>query len=292
MIVYFNGRLMRKEDVKISPDDRGFVFADGIYDVIRAYGGRLFRAADHFRRMERSLRALRIDGPAPEIFGDVAEQLMQENDVREAYLYIQITRGAAPRKHAFPAPETPPTVYATLTPPAPYQRQWNEGVGILLVPDLRWARCDIKAVALLPNVLANQQARESGAEEAVFVRDGVVTEGSHTNVCAVCDGVLRTYPKTNYILPGVTRAVVLELCAALGFPFREDAILEHELRRADEVMLLGTSTEVMPVVEIDGRPVGGGRPGPVTLKLQQAFRAYAYDGARHAPPMPSSTHPA
>ncbi len=272
MIVFFNGSFARKDDVRISPDDRGFLFADDIYDVIRIYGGRLFRAEDHYRRMARSLRALGIDGPPPETFGEVAEELMRANDLRDAAFYIQITRGAAPRKHAFPNPSATPTVYAALSPPTPNARQLQDGVGVLLVPDLRWARCDIKAVALLPNVLANQRAKESGAEEAVFVRDGVVTEGSHTNVAAVIDGRLRTYPASNYVLPGVTRAVVLELCAALHLPFREEGVLEDDFRKADEVMLLGTSSEVMPVVRIDGQPVGDGRPGPVTRRLQQAFR--------------------
>jgi D-alanine transaminase len=146
-------------------------------------------------------------------------------------------------------------------------------VSIILVPDIRWTRCDIKALALLPNVLASQEAKERGAEEAVFVRDGVITEGAHTNVCAVLDGQLVTHPLTNYILPGITRRVVLELCAELGIPYREAPMGEEELRTASEAMILGTTTEIMPVVQVGGQPVGDGQPGPVTRQLQAAFRA-------------------
>jgi D-alanine transaminase len=274
MIVYFNGRLTPKEDVRISPDDRGFLFADGVYEVIRSYDGSLFRAEDHFRRMDRSLRALLIDGPDMDDLRDAAKQLIQCNDLGrgDAELYIQITRGVAPRKHAFPDEETPPTVYASAVPFHPPREKWEHGVKIILVPDVRWARCDIKSVALLPNVLASQQARERGAEEAVFVRDGVITEGSHTNFCAVFDGQLVTHPKTNRILAGIMRAVVLDLCGELGIPFSETPISERELREADELMVLGTTSEVMPVVRVDDWEVGDARPGPITTKLQRAFR--------------------
>jgi D-alanine transaminase len=274
MIVYFNGRLIPKEDVRISPDDRGFLFADGVYDVIRSYDGRLFRAEDHFRRTDRSLRALLIDGPDLDDLRDAAEQLIQCNDLGrgDAKLYIQITRGVAPRRHAFPDGETPPTVYASATPFHPPHEKWEHGVKIILVPDIRWARCDIKSVALLPNVLASQQARESGAEEAVFVRDGVITEGSHTNFCAVFDGQLVTHPKSNYILAGIMREVVLDLCGELNIPFREFPIFEGELREADELMVLGTTSEIMPVVQVDDWKVGDAKPGPITTKLQRAFR--------------------
>ena len=282
MIVYFNGQFMRKEDVRVSPDDRGFVFGDGIYEVVRTYGGRLFRAEDHLQRMAYSLKALYMDGPAPETVMGVADQLMRENGLTEAVFYIQITRGAAPRRHAFPDETPPPTVYASVKAPTPQPKKHENGVSALLVPDLRWARCDIKSVSLLPNVLASQRAREAGAEEAIFVRDCVITEGSHTNVAAVFGGELRTYPLSNYILPGVTRTVILELCNALGIPYHEDPIFEHELRKADELMILGTSTEVMPIVEVNDWKIGKGRPGPVTRKLRQAFRDYARSGVETA----------
>jgi D-alanine transaminase len=274
MIVYFNGRLVPKEDVRISPDDRGFLFADGVYEVIRSYDGRLFRAKDHFRRMDRSLRELLIDGPDLDDLRDVAEQLIQCNDLGrgDAKLYIQITRGVAPRRHSFPGEHTPPTVYVSASHFRPPHEKWKYGVKIILVPDIRWARCDIKSVALLPNVLVSQQARERGAEEAVFVRDGVITEGSHTNFCAVFDGQLVTHPKSNYILAGIMREVVLDLCGELNIPFREFPIFEGELREADELMILGTTSEIMPVVQVNDWKVGDSRPGPITTKLQRAFR--------------------
>lgn len=274
-IVYFNGRYIPKRDVRISPDDRGFLFADGIYEVIRAYDGRLFETDAHLRRLENSLRALRIQGVDPAIFPDVATRLLEANDLSDAALYIQVTRGEAPRKHAFPEPDVPATVYATVYTPKIDPRKWDEGVRVILVPDVRWARCDIKTIALPPNVLASQRAKEADVEEAVFVRDGVLTEGSHTNVCAILDGTLVTYPLSNYILPGVTRAVVLDLCRRLGVPYREAPIYESDLDAIDELMILGTTTEVMPVVQVDHRTIADGRPGPVTLQLQQAFRRRA-----------------
>ena len=282
MIVYFNGQFMEKDEVRISPDDRGFVFGDGIYEVVRTYNGRLFRMEDHLRRMEYSLEALYMDGPTPETVRDIADQLMRDNGLTDAVFYLQITRGAAPRRHAFHDPAPPPTVYASVKPPTEQPKKHEDGVATLLVPDLRWARCDIKSVSLLPNVLASSRAHEAGVEEAIFVRDCVVTEGSHTNVAAVFGGELRTYPLSNYILPGVTRTVILELCQALGVPYREDPIFEHELRNADELMLLGTSTEVMPVVRVNDWKVGKGRPGPVTRRLRKAFREYAHSSLETA----------
>jgi D-alanine transaminase len=273
VIAYFNGQFLPKEDVHVSPDDRGFLFGDGAYEVIRSYGGRLFRVEEHLKRMERSLEALRIEGASVERLSDIAEDLMQRNDLgtADAALYIQITRGAAPRKHAFPDSQTPPTVYVSITPFQPSHQRWECGVKIILVPDRRWTRCDIKAVALLPNVMASQQAKECGAAEAVFVRDGVVTEGSHTNFCAVFEGQLVTHPRTHHILAGVTRGVVLELCEKLGVPYQESVIHKEKLGQASELMILGTTTEIMPVVQVDDWQVGDGKPGPVTIKLQRAF---------------------
>ena len=274
MIVYFNGQLIPKEDVRISPDDRGFLFADGIYEVIASYSGRLFRPDAHFRRLERSLRELRIAVPDLQRLREVAERLIEVNDLRQgvAGIYIQITRGVAPRNHPFPPPGTPPTVYATAFPFELPRKEQERGVKVILVPDIRWARCDIKSVALLANVLTCQQAMENDAEEAVLVRDGVLTEGTRNSVCAVFGGRLVTYPKTNYILPGVTRDVVLELCGQLSIPFDEAPIYESRLKEADELMIVGTLSEIVPVVQVNDWQVGKGKPGPITRKLQQAFR--------------------
>jgi D-alanine transaminase len=273
MIVYFNGTFMPKSDVCISPDDRGFLFADGVYEVIGAWEGQLFQADRHFARLARSLRALRIPSPDLEALRETAQALLQHNDLEKAggKIYIQITRGATDRGHAFPDPLVAPTVYASAIPYHPPRDKWREGVRAIIVPDIRWARCDIKSLALLPNVLASQRAKEAGAYDAIQIRDGVVTEGSHTSVCAVFDNVLVTHPLTHHILGGVTRDVVLELCAALDIKVQERPILEEALCTADEVILLGTTTGVMPVIRIEQRTIGTGAPGSITRRLQSTL---------------------
>jgi D-alanine transaminase len=272
MIVYFNGNFIEKEMVRISPDDRGFLFGDGVYEVIRVYHGELFRAQDHIERLTRSISQMRIrDVDVPRI-ESIAQELVRQNDLQEdATVYIQVTRGAAPRRHHFPAPGTPPTVYISASPFVPPENKWETGIKVILVPDTRWARCDIKSIALVPNVMANQQAREHGADEAIFVRDGVVMEGTHSSFATIIAGQLMTHPLTNYILPSITRQVTLELCAKLNIGVKEFPIFESELKQADELMILGTTTEVMPVVQVNDWQVGNGQPGTVTRRLQQAF---------------------
>jgi D-alanine transaminase len=274
MIVYFNGRLMPKSEVCISPDDRGFLFADGVYEVLCAFDGRFFQLDAHFARLVRSLGALHIPTPAVDELRSVMTSLLAQNslDREGAKVYIQMTRGAAPvRGHAFPDEPISPTVYASAIRYTPPQEAWARGVSAILVHDIRWSRCDIKSLALLPNLLASQRAKEAGAYDAIFVREGVITEGSHTSVAVVFDGCLTTHPLTHHILGGVTRDVVLELCRDMGVPHRERPVMVEELTRADELMLLGTTTGVMPVGEVDGRKVGDGQPGPLTLRLQQAL---------------------
>lgn len=275
MIVYYNGSFQPKDGVCVSPDDRGFLLSDGVYEVIRAYRGRLFKLDDHLQRLARSLREIRIHGVEVDRLHGVAERLIEENDLArgDASVYIQVTRGVATRRHAFPSAGTLPTVYVRASRFRRHPDTWNRGIKVVLIPDIRWTRCDIKAVALLPNVLANQQAKEHGAWEAVFVRDGVVTEGSHTNVCAVFDGQVVTHPLGPHILGGITREVVLELCRELQVPVHESPIPEPSLSRAAEMMIIGTTTEITPVVQVDDWQVADGRPGPVTRTLQQAFRA-------------------
>jgi len=273
MIVYFNGQFMSKEDVKVSPDDRAFLLADGVYEVTRSYCGHLFKIQEHIDRLDRSLRELRIPKPELDVRA-VCEALLKKNNLADAdaLIYLQISRGAAPRRHAFPDPPPSPTVYAFPMPFHANPKNWTEGVHVITTPDLRWARCDIKSLALLPNVLAQQQAQEQGVEEALLIRDGAVTEGAHTSFCGIFDGRLQTYPDSNYILPGITRQIVLDLCEELGIPVRKFPILESKLKEADELMILGTGSEITPVVRVDNWQVGCGKPGPITLKLQAAFR--------------------
>jgi D-alanine transaminase len=273
MIVYFNGGFMPKEEVRISPDDRAFLFADGTYEVVRIYAGKPFRLQNHLRRFSNSLGQLGIEFPDTGVFETVAVELIRRNGpgLEEASLYIQVTRGVGPRRHPFPETGTPPTVYAAVSPVEPPIEKWEKGVKVILTPDIRWLRCDIKSVSLLANVLAAQQALEQKAEEAVFVRDGVVTEGTHTNVCAVSGGKLLTHPAGRLILDGITLEVVREICRETEIPFEERPFTEAELLRADEAFLLGTTTEIMPVVQIGSALVGTGLPGPLTRRLQRNF---------------------
>ena len=274
MIVYFKGKFMPKSEVCISPDDRGFLFADGVYEVVCAFDGRFFRGDAHFVRLARSLEALRIPPPPLDELRSAATSLLARNALNRdgAKVYIQITRGAVPsRGHAFPDEPVSPTVFASAVPYTPPLEAWAKGVQAILVHDIRWSRCDIKSLALLPNILASQRAKEAGAYDAIFVREGVITEGSHTSVALVFDGCVTTHPLTHHILGGVTRDVVLELCVEMGLSCEERPVLVEELNQAAEVMLLGTTTGVMPVGEVDGRQVGDGQPGPLTLELQRAL---------------------
>lgn len=275
MLVYLNGEFLPHTEARVSVDDRGFLFADGVYEVIRVYRGRPYLLEEHLERMAGGIRALEIPFDAFDQLRDVSVRLIEENGVDdEGNIYIQVTRGPAPRKHAFPPAGTPPTVYVSVKPAKRHpDAYYEEGVDAITTPDTRWARCDIKSVALLPNVLANQKAQAAGAFEALFVRDGIVLEGSHSNVMAVVDGTLVTYPKCNYILAGITRDRVLALAAEMGIPVREGAIPVDRLHDVDELFLTGTTTEVMPVVRVDGRPIGSGKPGDVARRLMDAYRA-------------------
>lgn len=277
-VVYLNGAYVPRGEARVSVDDRGFLFGDGAYEVTRAIRGRLFEAERHRQRLARTLRGLQIAVPDATLaeLDVVAQRLLRENDLLEgeASIYLQVTRGAAvPRTHHFPPPATPPTIYAAaarFVPPAELRRR---GASVITVPDIRWARCDLKTVNLLPNALAKQQAVAAGADEAIFVRDGVVLEGAHTNLFAVLDGELRTAPTTNYILPGVTRDVVLELAHEAGLRVREYPLLSGELPAASELFVTSTTSDVLPVVRVDGRPVGDGAPGAVTQRLYEALAA-------------------
>lgn len=274
MIVYLNGRYVPAEEARIPVDDRGFLFADGVYEVIRVYDGRPFLAEPHYRRLRDGLRAIRIDADPGEDIRAAAARLLEHNDLSDgdATIYIQVTRGAAPRKHSFPEGDVPPTVYVAAKRYRQHPRSyWEDGVRAISVPDTRWSRCDIKSISLLPNVLANQAAKEAGAFEALLVRDGVLIEGSHSNLAGVLDDTLVTYPVCNYILPGITRQLAIDSARVLGIPVREGPIRVDDLARVQELFLTGTTTEIMPITTLDGRPVGEGRPGPVAKALQDAY---------------------
>ncbi len=273
MIVYFNGSFVDKSTVAVSPDDRGFLFSDGVYEVIRRYNTTLFEAQAHFARLASSLEKLSITYDDIDTIPQIAERLFSENDLdaEQTKIYIQITRGAAPRSHKFPPPETKPTVYATVSEMVYHPEEIEHGIAAITLGDIRWSRCDIKSISLLPNVMAHQRALDAGAAEAVFIRDGVITEATHNSVFAVFDNEIHTGPLSNVILPSITRAVTLELAESLGFSIMRVPIPEEHFPKADEIFITGTQCEITPVVTLNGHSVGSGKPGSVTRTLQHAF---------------------
>jgi D-alanine transaminase len=274
-ITWFNGKYIPKDEVKISPDDRGFLLADGIYEVVRWYEGFFYDMDSHLSRLKRNLRELRINWSDPELYPVVALDLIKKNNLENqaAMVYIQITRGAARRSHTFPSPEVNPTLYAFAWGYVPEQNLIDSGVRVMLKEDIRWSRCDIKSIALLANTLSFQEACENRLKEAIFVRNGLITEGSHSNIFFVVDKTLYTHPESNYILSGVTRKNVLRIAQELGINIREEAMLENRLRFAQESFITNTSGGVIPVTEIGGNTIGEGITGPVTRLIYDKFEA-------------------
>ena len=258
-----------------------------MYEATPAYHGEPFLLDRHLARLSRSLKALRI-GYDIAAMPDIHHRLLAENGLDRApfsFVYVQVTRGVAPRGHAFPSERVPPTVYGFANPCVrPPRSRWEEGYSAVTVPDRRWGRADIKVTSLVANVLAQQAAVDAEAQDAIFVRDGMALEGTHNNLFAVIDGTLATSPASNYILHGITRGFVLERARALGIPVDERAIPVEELREAQEVFFAGTTTEIRPTVQVDGRPVGTGRVGPVTRRLFDDFvRMTSSEGGASAP---------
>lgn len=278
VICYRNGEYLPRASATVSVEDRGFIFGDGVYEVWRVIHGRLFETDRHLARLAHGLRELRIDAPdilQPERLHEIADRVLTESGLLEgeASLYVEVTRGAAPRAHAFPAAGTPATVFVMANRLTPADALRERGAAAITLPDIRWLRCDIKTIQLLPNVLAKQAAVERGATEAIMIRDGVVTEGSHANVLAVFGGVLRTHPLNNLVLPGITRALVLDLARSMGIAVEEQAFTEQQLFDADELFIAGTTTDVMPIVRVDDRMIGAGVPGETTKRLSREYRA-------------------
>jgi D-alanine transaminase len=283
MIVYLNGQYQKAEDAKISVLDRGFIFGDGVYEVWRVVEGKLFEHQRHDRRLRRGLTAIEISVPDKEIdsLADVAKRLLSENDLLqgEGTFYLEITRGAAPRTHAYPPPGTKPTIFAMVSRFEVPVALRASGAKAITEPDVRWLRCDVKTVQLLPNCMAKQKAQAAGALEAILVRDGVVTEGTHTSVLGIKDGELRTHPLGPLILPSVTRALILEIAREQRVPVREEAFTTKELFELDELFVAGTTTDVTPIVDVDGKRIGSGKPGPVSMALYAGLQARLYAGA-------------
>ncbi|HEY3286407.1 MAG TPA: aminotransferase class IV [Gemmatimonadaceae bacterium] len=283
MIMYLNGQYLPREQALIPVEDRGFIFGDGIYEGVRSVGGKMFEWAAHAERMDNGLKGLRINFNRAQIdaLEAVCERVVQENDLvdGEAFLYLQVSRGAAPRTHFFPPATVPPTVFVSASKLVVPRKMRDDGCSAVTFPDMRWKRRDWKTVNLLGNVLARQAASEAGAYEAILHEDGIVTEGAATNVFAVIDGVLTTHPLTERILPGITRKVIMELVAEHRMSVKEQPIPFAKLAGADEIFVCGSTTDVTPVVTLDGKTVGNGKPGPTTVKLREAFEARLYQAA-------------
>jgi D-alanine transaminase len=286
MTVYLNGEFLPVEQAKLSVLDRGFIFGDGVYEVWRIVDGRLFEHKRHEKRLFHGLKTLEIVVPEAEVVGleEVAYRLIRDNDLREGEgtFYVEITRGAAPRAHAFPAAGTKATVLAMVSRFEVPHALRASGAKAITQNDTRWLHCDVKTVQLLPNVMAKQKAQIAGAMEAIFVRDGIVTEGTHTTVFGVRNGTLLTHPLGPLILPSITREVVLELARQEKVPVKEAPFTSKELFELDELWVSGTTTDVTPIVEVDGKRIGSGAPGPVAKKLYAALQARLYAGSAAA----------
>ena len=270
-----NGVRLPLAEVLVPALDRGFLFGDAIYEVIRIYAGKPFLLDDHWARLERSLREIRISGVDLDRLRRRMTDTIAAEPFREAMVYLQITRGsAATRTHAFPAHVKPLELLWVQELTHTYEEEQQLGVGVFLQSDLRWGRCDIKSTNLLGNVLVHQAAREAGCAEAVlYLADGTLTEASHSSFFGVLDGVIRTTPLHPGILPGCTRGLVLRLAAGLRLPIEERSLNRDDLGRMTELFLTGTTSEVLPVVRVDGKPIGDGKPGPISRRLQEAYRA-------------------
>lgn len=270
--VYLNGLYLPLDQAKISVLDRGFLFGDGIYEVIPAYNGKLFRLSEHIDRLEASLKSIRLESPySREQWAGILEPLLEPG--QDQYIYLQITRGAAPKRdHAFPE-RVEPTVFAMCSPIVPLSGR-DTGVKALTLDDTRWSLCHVKAITLLANILLRQSAVDQGCAEAILIKDGYVTEGAASNIFVVLDGTLVTPPKGDDILPGITRDLILEIARANAIPNSEDIIPLEALRTADEIWLTSSTREIIPVVELDNHPVADGKPGPVWHKMNQLFQTF------------------
>ncbi|HKQ30699.1 MAG TPA: D-amino acid aminotransferase [Burkholderiales bacterium] len=275
-LLYLNGEFLPPQAAKVSVFDRGFMFSDGAYEFLPVFGRRIFRLAQHLERLDNSLHALGIANPLSATqWQTLCQRLIDTNRADDQSIYIHITRGVAPRDHHYPGSDVKPTVFAYAQPlPTPTPAQFANGVSAITAEDIRWSRCDIKATALLANAMLRQRAVETGAVEAILLRDGFMTEGAACNIFIVEDGRAVTPRKSSFILPGITRDLVLELMHAGGMPCEERAVSEAQLRAADEIWLTSSSREILAIVKLDGEPIGNGRPGPAHARALALYRDY------------------
>lgn len=270
--ILWNDKIVNEEEVNIGYEDRGYQFGDGIYEVIKIYNGNVFTATEHIDRLYASADKIQLVIPyTKDVMHKMLHELIELNEVQDGQIYLQVTRGTSPRQHNFPTPavESVLTAYTKETT-RPFA-QLENGVKACFVEDIRWLRCDIKSLNLLGNVLAKQEAVSKGCFEAILHRGEIVTEGSSSNMYGIKDGVLYTHPVSNLILNGITRKVILNCCAEVGISVVEEAFTKEQALGMDEIIMSSTNAEVMPIIAIDDQPIGKGKPGEWTKKLQQAF---------------------
>jgi D-alanine transaminase len=275
-VAYLNGEFLPLKEARVSPLDRAFLYADSVYEVMPVYGGRVFRFREHFDRLDRSLRELRMQpAHSRHEWARICDGLIARNGGGDMYLYVQVTRGAEYGRNHAPLPDIERTVFAFASALPPLtQERLERGVAAVTAEDTRWSRCDIKSTALLANVLLKQLAVDSNAAETILVRDGMMMEGASTTVHVVLDGEIRTPPKSHSILPGTTRDVVSELATRSGIPFQAVPVSEKELRKAAEVFIAAATIGTLAVTRLDGQPVGAGVPGPVWKQIHAALESY------------------
>ncbi len=275
MTCYLNGEYLPIEEARIPVLDRGFIYGDGVYEVIPVYQRWPFRLADHLRRLRRSLDAVRIASPHDDAgWTAIIQGLVDRHPATDQSLYLQVTRGVARRDHAFPK-DTPPTVFLMTNPLVlPTPESVAQGVKAVTATDNRWFRCDIKSTALLANVLLRQFAVDQGTSESVLLRDGFLTEGSSSNIFAVRNGVIATPARSHLILTGITYEAIVDLCTSAGLPLEQRDVSEAEVRQADELWLASSTREVLAITTLDGRPVGNGTPGPMFRRMYDLFQAH------------------
>ncbi len=278
-MLYVGGKWVEEGEVAVHPEDRGYNFGDGIYEVVRIYKGKMYQWDAHLTRLFRSAREIKMDLPwSAEELSSLAHQLMEKNNITEnddATLYLQVSRGVSPRVHDIPAAGSiEPVIMAFVRPKARPVADMKKGQTAQLVEDIRWLRCDIKTLNLLGAVLVKQYAKDAGAQDSILHRNGIVTECSSANLFAVKNGALYTHPADHLILHGITRQVVIDLARENGIAVNEEAFTTDFLKEADEVFLTSTTAEIMPLISVDGQPVGKGTVGPVSLKLQDLFEQH------------------
>jgi len=274
-MIFLNGRFMPVEEAMVPVLDRGFIFGDGVYELVPVYSRVPFRLDQHLARLDRSLAEVRIRNPySRERWREIITQLIAQQPFEDQGVYFQVTRGVAKRDHAFPK-GVEPTVFIMSNPLVnPPAEQVARGARAVTAVDYRWLRCDIKSISLIGNCLLRQLSADTGAAETILLRDGKLTEASASNVFIVEGGVIRTPAKSNLILPGITYDVVVELAQGAGLPLEFREVTEAQLRGADEVWVTSSSKEVLAIVELDGRPVGDGKPGPVFARMYQLYQDF------------------